>query len=253
MWNVKWYSNVGDFMIYVICGPTGVGKTKLSILLAKKKNAIVLNADSMQVYKELNIATAKIKKNEMEGVPHYLFDIVSVKDEFNAYIYQKMGREILKNFKDRNIVIVGGTGLYIKALLYDYDFKNNDKNNNKLYNFVIIGLTRDRTNLYTTINNRVDEMIASGLIDEAKSLYKKFKDNRAVNAAIGYKELFSYFKGDIPLEEAISLIKKNSRHYAKRQYTFFNNQFDNINWYNVDEVSFPYIIDEICKREVWHV
>ena len=109
-------------MIYVICGPTGVGKTKLSILLAKKKNAIVLNADSMQVYKELNIATAKIKKNEMEGVPHYLFDIVSVKDEFNAYIYQKMGREILKNFKDRNIVIVGGTGLYADSLLDGVEF-----------------------------------------------------------------------------------------------------------------------------------
>lgn len=229
-------------MIYVVVGPTGVGKTKLSVMLAKKLDAVVFNADSMQVYKELNIGTAKIKKEEMEGVPHYLFDIVSISDEFNAFKYQQMGRQLLDKFNDKNIVIVGGTGLYIKALLYDYTFDENENRNKKLYDFKIIGLTRDRTNLYQIINDRVDQMISNGLIEEAKSLFIKNYDKRALNTAIGYKEIFSYFKGDLSKEEAIEKIKQNSRHYAKRQYTFFNNQFDNIKWYNVDDISLETIV-----------
>lgn len=229
-------------MIYVVVGPTGVGKTKLSVMLAKKLDAVVFNADSMQVYKELNIGTAKIKKEEMEGVPHYLFDIVSISDEFNAFKYQQMGRQLLDKFNDKNIVIVGGTGLYIKALLYDYTFDENENRNKKLYNFKIIGLTRDRTHLYQIINDRVDQMISNGLIEEAKSLFIKNYDKRALNTAIGYKEIFSYFKGDLSKEEAIEKIKQNSRHYAKRQYTFFNNQFDNIKWYNVDDISLETIV-----------
>lgn len=229
-------------MIYVVVGPTGVGKTKLSVMLAKKLDAVVFNADSMQVYKELNIGTAKIKEEEMEGVPHYLFDIVSVSDEFNAFKYQQMGRKLLNKFNDRNIVIVGGTGLYIKALLYDYTFDQNDNKDKKLYDFKIIGLTRDRKQLYQIINSRVDKMIDDGLIEEARSLFVKDYDKRALNAAIGYKELFSYFKGEFSKEEAIDKIKQNSRHYAKRQYTFFNNQFDDIKWYNVDEVSLDTIV-----------
>ena len=229
-------------MIYVVVGPTGVGKTKLSVMLAKKLDAVVFNADSMQVYKELNIGTAKIKKEEMEGVPHYLFDIVSISDEFNAFKYQQMGRQLLDKFNDKNIVIVGGTGLYIKALLDDYTFDENEKRNKKLYDFKIIGLTRDRTNLYQIINDRVDQMISNGLIEEAKSLFIKNYDKRALNTAIGYKELFSYFKGDLSKEEAIEKIKQNSRHYAKRQYTFFNNQFNNIKWYNVDDISLETIV-----------
>lgn len=229
-------------MIYVVVGPTGVGKTKLSVMLAKKLDAVVFNADSMQVYKELNIGTAKIKKEEMEGVPHYLFDIVSISDEFNAFKYQQMGRQLLDKFNDKNIVIVGGTGLYIKALLYDYTFDENENRNKKLYDFKIIGLTRDRTHLYRIINDRVDQMISNGLIEEAKSLFIKNYDKRALNIAIGYKELFSYFKGNLSKEEAIEKIKQNSRHYAKRQYTFFNNQFDNIKWYNVDDISLETIV-----------
>ena len=219
-----------------------MGKTKLSVMLAKKLDAVVFNADSMQVYKELNIGTAKIKKEEMEGVPHYLFDIVSISDEFNAFKYQQMGRQLLDKFNDKNIVIVGGTGLYIKALLYDYTFDENENRNKKLYDFKIIGLTRDRTHLYQIINDRVDQMISNGLIEEAKSLFIKNYDKRALNTAIGYKEIFSYFKGDLSKEEAIEKIKQNSRHYAKRQYTFFNNQFDNIKWYNVDDISLETIV-----------
>ncbi len=229
-------------MIYVVVGPTGVGKTKLSVMLAKKLDAVVFNADSMQVYKELNIGTAKIKKEKMEGVPHYLFDIVSISDEFNAFKYQQMGRQLLDKFNDKNIVIVGGTGLYIKALLYDYTFDENENRNKKLYDFKIIGLTRDRTHLYQIINDRADQMISNGLIEEAKSLFIKSYDKRALNTAIGYKEIFSYFKGELSKEEAIEKIKQNSRHYAKRQYTFFNNQFDNIKWYNVDDISLETIV-----------
>ena len=232
-------------MIYVITGPTGVGKTKLSIMLAKKKNAIILNADSMQVYKELNIGTAKIKEEEKCGISHYLFDIKSINEEFNAYLYQQMGRKLLNEYKDRNIIIVGGTGLYIKALLYDYTFDENENKNAKLYDFKIIGLTRDRNHLYNIINERVDYMIENGLLEEAKSLYDKNIKTRVLSAAIGYKVLFEYFDKKNSLESAIQKIKQNSRHYAKRQYTFFNNQFEDIKWYNVDEISFDDIIDAI--------
>ena len=232
-------------MIYVITGPTGVGKTKLSIMLAKKKNAIILNADSMQVYKELNIGTAKITEEEKEGIPHYLFDIKSITEEFNVYLYQQMGRELIEKFKDKNIIIVGGTGLYIKALLYDYTFDENENKNKKLYNFKIIGLTKDRNHLYNIINERVDYMIKSGLLEETKSLYDKKIHTRAIRTAIGYKELFEYFDEETSLESAIDKIKQNSRRYAKRQYTFFNNQFKDIKWYNVDEISFEDIIKKI--------
>ena len=232
-------------MIYVITGPTCVGKTKLSIMLAKKKNAIILNADSMQVYKELNIGVAKIKEEEKEGIEHFLFDIKSVNEEFNAYLYQKMGRELLEEYKDRNIIIVGGTGLYIKALLYDYTFDENENKNKALYDFKVIGLTRNRDTLYKMIDKRVDIMIGEGLLEEAKSLYDQNIRTRGVMTAIGYKELYEYFDNKVSLEEAIDKIKQNSRRYAKRQYTFFNNQFSNINWFNIEEVSFEEILDKI--------
>lgn len=231
-------------MIYVVCGPTGVGKTRLSISLAKKTNAIVINADSMQVYKKLNIGTAKIKESEKEGIPHYLFDIKDVDEKFNAFDYQKLGRALLEENSDRNIVIVGGTGLYIKALLYDYTFDECGDKNKKLFDFKIIGLTRDRDKLYKIINDRVDLMMEEGLLDEALGLLK-YRNCHCLKSAIGYKELFSYFDGDISLEDAVSLIKKNSRHYAKRQYTFFNNQFDNIIWYDVDKFDISDIVLDV--------
>ena len=235
-------------MIYVILGPTGVGKTKISVKLAKKLgNSIILNADSMQIYKELNIGTAKIREDEKEGIPHYLFDIVSIKDEFNAFNYQKLGRDILDKNKDKNIIIVGGTGLYIKALLYDYTFDSNDNKDKKLYNFKLIGLTRDRKSLYEIINKRVDLMIKSGLLEEVKSLYDNGIRTRAVLTAIGYKELYDYFDNKISLEDAIDKIKQNSRRYAKRQYTFFNNQFDNIFWYDTSKEDIEDIVNKIIN------
>ena len=279
-------------MILCIVGPTGVGKTKLSIELAKRYNGIVVNADSMQVYKELNIGTAKVTENEKENIKHFLFDIKEPTEMYTVYDYQKDLRNIIDNNKDKNIIIVGGTGLYIKAGLYNYVFETeNDINNtfdnltneelynlvlikdpntsihinnrkrmirflNKketvkdkdklLYNVKFIGLTTSREILYDRINKRVDDMIKNGLIEEVKSLYDKNIRSKAIMTGIGYKELYDYFDGNISLEDAINLIKQRSRHYAKRQYTWFNNQMD-IKWFDVDFDDFNNTINEVIN------
>lgn len=278
-------------MIVCIVGPTGVGKTKLSIELAKYYNGIIINADSMQIYKELNIGTAKIKEEEKEGIKHYLFDIKEPTDMYTVYDYQKDLRKLLDNNKEKNIIIVGGTGLYIKAGLYNYIFDEEDTNNSyesltneELYNLVLkkdkdsdihknnrkrmirflnkkesvkdkdtllydakfIGLTTDRETLYNRINDRVDLMIKEGLIEEVKNLYDRNIRSKAIMTGIGYKELYEYFDGKISLEEAIELIKQRSRKYAKRQYTWFNNQM-NINWFNVNFKDFDKTIEEVIN------
>ncbi len=276
-------------MIIVITGPTGVGKTKMSIELAKKYDGIVINADSMQVYKDLNVGTAKIKEEEKENIPHLLFDIVSPTEMYTVYDYQKDLRKLLNDYKNKNIIIVGGTGLYIKAALYDYEFKEENNNNlfeelsneelflkvkerypnidvhinnrkrlvrllnkegtsnngnNLLYDAIFIGLTTDRATLYDNINLRVDKMFEEGLLEEVKSLYDRKIYGKAISTGIGYKELYDYFDGKISLDEARELIKKRSRHYAKRQYTWFNNQM-NIKWFNVNFNDFRKTIKEI--------
>lgn len=237
-------------MIYVIIGPTGVGKTKLSIMLAKKINAEIINADSMQIYKELNIGVAKITEKEKENIPHHMFDIVSVNDDYSVFNYQQMGRTLIEKLQkeNKNIIIVGGTGLYIKALLYDYTFDNKENKNKKLYDFKIIGLTRDRKILYENINKRVDIMFDMGLEQEVRTLYDKKINTRALKTAIGYKELYDYFDGKITKEEGIEKIKQSSRRYAKRQYTFFNNQFEDIKWYDIDNISFEDIVKDITLK-----
>ena len=278
-------------MIISVVGPTGVGKTKMSVELAKKYNAIIINCDAMQVYKNLNIGTAKIKEEEKEGIPHFLFDIKEVEDNYTVYDYQKDIRKLLEDNKDKNIIIVGGTGLYLKAALYDYRFEEETENNNydgytnkelyelckkkdasisihpnnrkrlvrflnksdikpvepkKIYDHIIIGLTTDRDTLYERINKRVDIMLDEGLIDEVKYFYDKGIRSKAINTGIGYKELYRYFDNEISKEEAIDLIKKGSRHYAKRQYTFFNNQLD-VNWFNVDFNNFNNTVNEVIE------
>ena len=234
-------------MVYAIVGPTGVGKTKFSIMLAKRLNAEIINCDSQQVYKELSIGVAKIKEEEKEGIVHHLIDNVSVLDNYSVFEYQVDARKVLDSLlsMNKNVIIVGGTGLYLKALLYDYTFDGGLNKNKKLYNFKIIGLTRDRSHLYDIINDRVDLMIDLGLEDEVRGLYDNGINSKVVNTAIGYKEFYSYFKGEISKDEAISLIKKRSRNYAKRQYTFFNNQFSDIDWYNVDKVMLDEIVNTI--------
>ncbi len=278
-------------MIYVVCGPTGVGKTKLSVSLAKHFNGIVVNADSMQVYKCLNIGTAKVTEEEKEGVPHMLFDIVSPEDMYTIYDYQRDLRRVIDDNKDKDIILVGGSGLYIKAGLYDYKFVEEEShedfdeysneelfdmvkkkdptsdihvNNRKrlirklnqketsfdgdklLYEAIFIGLTTSREKLYDRINKRVDKMVEDGLLDEVKSLYDEGIRSKAIMTGIGYKELYEYFDNKISLDEAIELIKSRSRHYAKRQYTWFNNQMD-IKWFDVDFSCFDNTVDEVIK------
>lgn len=284
--------------IILIVGPTGTGKTTLSIKLAKKYDAVILNADSTQVYTEPLIATAKIKEHEKENIEHYLFDVVSLNDDYTLYDYQKDGRRLLDRFisENKNIIIVGGSGLYVKALLYNYvledkkeiniDFseysneelknkvlaldpesdihvnnrqrlesflkhyyetgkviKKTDEINKKLYDFISIGLKSDRETLYKMLDKRVDSMFNDGLLTEAERLYKMNLKN--YTNIIGYKELNEYFNGNISLDEAKELIKRNTRRYAKRQFTWFNNQMKDIKWFNVNYDNFYDTIKEV--------
>ena len=242
-------------------------------------------------------------KNKMEGIKHHLIDILEPTEDFSVALFQRIVREKIKDLSDKGMIplIVGGTGLYIKSVLYDYNFSetsrdksldklyqdlsneevhnilkekdyeaslnihmNNRKrvlqaisrskdnkvseNKNKdipIYDFKIIGLTLERELLYEIINDRVDLMIKDGLVEEVKSLYDKGVKSNSVSA-IGYKELYTYFDGDYELEEAISKIKQHSRNLAKKQLTFFNNQFD-VNWINVDVNNFDNTIEEALK------
>lgn len=287
-------------MIIVITGPTAVGKTKMSIELAKKLNGEIINADSTQIFKGLNIATAKVTKEEMENIPHHLIDIKEINEDYSVYDYQKDCRKKIDEIlsKGKIPILVGGTGLYIKAALYDYQFELEEKindnldistellyeelkqidpntdihpNNRKrilrainyykkngkpmsekqktsdlLYDTIFIGLTTDRENLYNRINQRVDKMLENGLLKEAKEIFDSNVRTKAILTPIGYKELFPYFKKEKTLEECLELIKKNSRHYAKRQYTWFNNQM-NITWFDVDFNHFKITIDDVYK------
>lgn len=286
-------------MIIVITGPTGVGKTKLSIELAKKLNGEIINADSTQVYKSLDIATAKIKPSEMGGIPHHLFDIKNITEKYTIYDYQKDSRLIIDNIlkKNKTPILVGGSGLYIKSSLYDYQFEdenfndfnelsneqiydqlikldhkidihiNNrkrliralnyclstnkkfsekEKDNHLLYNTVFIGLTTKRDVLYERINKRVDQMIEDGLVQEAKKIYDSQVRTKAVLTPIGYKELFPFFDGIESLDNCINEIKKSSRHYAKKQYTWFNNQMD-IKWFEVNFDDFNDTINKVLN------
>ena len=283
-------------MIIVITGPTGVGKTKLSVELAKKVNGEIINADSMQVYKGLDIGTAKIKESEKEGIPHHLFDICDVNRNYTIYDYQKDARKVISEIEDKGKtpILVGGSGLYIKAALYDYEFieedfhsefedlsneeilneikkdhetdihvnnrkrlvrelnkikngtKNSNKKNDKVYDFKLIGLTTDRDDLYKIIDNRVVKMVEEGLLREVKELYDANVRTKAIMTGIGYKELYKYFDGELSLDESLDLIKKNSRNFAKRQYTFYNHQMD-VKWFNVNFKDFNKTVDEVYE------
>ena len=284
--------------IIVIVGPTGVGKTKLSIELAKKLDAEIINGDSVSIYKRLDIGSAKPSIEEREGIPHHLIDIRDVEEEYNVFEYQKDVRDLIEDITSRGkrVIIVGGTGLYIKAALYDYNFTktegtdntyddltneqifekiknytdnidvhiNNRKRlvrllnkyennevitNNKdklLYNIITIGLTTDREFLYERINKRVDVMVANGLLKEIESLKEYYNKSRILNSGIGYKEFYNYLFNGEDLTTTLDNIKQDSRRYAKRQYTFFNHQFET-NWFNVDFNNFNNTIEEVYK------
>ena len=293
--------------VIVVVGPTGVGKTKLGVELAKYFKSEVINGDSVQIYKEMNIGSAKVTEEETEGIKHHLLDFKEIEENYTVYDYQQDLRKKIKEFNDNNLlpIVVGGTGLYLKAALYDYSFnKEDDKDMNEyenysnedlyallkekdekaasslhpnnrrrvvralniiensgmkkseiidnqehkpLYDVVFIGLTLPRELLYKRIDDRVDIMVKNGLLKEVKGLYDKYndKDYKSLQA-IGYKELFLHYKGELTLQESLDLIKKKSRNYAKRQYTWFNNQF-NVKWFNVNLDKFDKTVNEIIQ------
>lgn len=279
--------------IIVIVGPTGVGKTKCSIELAKKIDAEIINGDSVSIYKKLNIASAKPTKEEQDNITHHLLDIKEPEDSYTVYDYQQDVRNLIQELekKQKRIIIVGGTGLYIKAALYDYQFTTGttqkeyqDLSNEEIYHRLqqyhldklpeienrrrlvrllnkceneevithnkdkclypikVIGLTMSREELYQRINQRVDKMFEDGLLEEINTLKEEYLSSRVLNSAIGYKEFYDYLYHNKSLETVKEEIKQNSRRYAKRQYTFFRNQFPT-HWLEVDTNRFEKTIE----------
>ena len=292
----------------VIAGPTGVGKTDLSIKLAKLLDADIISADSAQIYKGMNIGTAKITAEEMQGVKHYMLDVVEPIKKYSVGDYQTAVDNILneKEKENKNIILTGGTGLYIGSIteglsdlpagdpilreellkldseelykkLMELDpqaaedihinnrrrveravevclltgdkfsvlSKKNIKNNN--YNFLKVALERDREYLYERINLRVDIMLEKGLEQEVRALYEKYGENLRKINIIGYTELIEYFNGQFSYEEAVENIKRNSRRYAKRQFTWFKNDPTYV-WFDLDKLSEEEIINSIIKE-----
>lgn len=280
--------------LVVLTGPTAVGKTALSIGLAKAINGEMISADSMQVYKRMDIGTAKIKPEEMQGIPHYLIDILEPTEDFNVVLFQKLAKEAMNEIyeKGKIPIIVGGTGFYIQALLYDIDFNENDDDNNSHlqskwqsfyeengahelheqlkeidpvsydtihennvkrviralcfyeennqpisehneeqrqkespYNFEYFVLNDDRDLLYQRIEQRIDEMADEGLIEEVKALVDSGCHKDLVSMqGLGYKEFFPYFQGECSLEDSLYVLKRDTRHFAKRQLTWFRRE-----------------------------
>ena len=296
--------------VIVVIGPTSVGKTKMGVALAKELNGEVISGDSMQIYKHMDIGTAKVTNEEMEGVVHHCIDILEPTDSYSVHDFQKVIRKKITEITNRGKVpiIVGGTGLYIKAGLYDYHFEEmdnqrdefkekyqdytneqlfaylkeideqsakilhannrrrvlraieifettgkkksemlNEQSHTCLYDAYFVGLTLPRDLLYQRINERVDIMMANGLQKEVSDLLALglTNDHQSMKA-IGYKEWFAYFNGECSLAEVIENIKKHSRQYAKRQYTWFRNQFE-VNWYDVNLDDFNQTINEVLN------
>jgi tRNA dimethylallyltransferase len=290
--------------VIVILGPTASGKTKLSIELAKDIRGEIVSADSMQIYKYMDIGTAKPDEEEKQGIKHYLIDEATPDSEFSVARFQQLAKNYIDDIIDRSKVpiVSGGTGLYIDSLIYNIEFgdticdwelreklknealeKGNEYLHNKLkeidpeaaekihmnnvkrviraievytytkktismhqkesrrnppkYNFTIFGLRMDREKLYERINQRVDLMMEKGLVQEVKKLVEMGYDNSTIAMqGIGYKEILSYLKGEITLDEAIYVLKRDTRHYAKRQLTWFN-RMEDVTWIDIDQNS----------------
>ena len=281
--------------LIILAGPTAVGKTSLSIRLAKETGGEIISADSMQVYRHMDIGSAKITKEEMDGVPHYLVDVLEPEEEFNVVRFQQMAKEAAEKIWEKGKIplVVGGTGFYIQALLYDIDFTENDgdesyrrqleqkgsdeegaselyemlkrvdpkaaqeihprnikriiralefyhqtgrkisehnetqRQKESPYNYAYFVLTDERSRLYERIDQRVDLMMEQGLLDEVRYLKERGvrKDSTAMQG-LGYKELYAYLEGEYPLDEAVRIIKRDTRHFAKRQLTWFKRERD---------------------------
>lgn len=298
--------------VVVIVGPTAVGKTKLAVELAGNLNGEIISGDSMQIYKEMNIGTAKVTVDEMKGVTHHLIDIKEPQENFSVAEFQSLVKPLITEINEKGKLpfIVGGTGLYINSVIYDYNFADattdlsyrqslelfasehgvlelhkkllmvdpisyetlhpnnyrrviralevyhitgktihelqSDQPKKSAYDVMIIGLTAERSLLYERINQRVDQMIEAGLIEEVRTLYDQgIRDCQSVQA-IGYKEIYDYLEARLTKEEAIELLKRNSRRYAKRQLTWFRNKL-NITWFELNEQNFSEKMQEIQK------
>lgn len=293
--------------IVIICGPTAVGKTAVSIKLAQKLNTDIISSDSMQIYRGMDVGTAKIRKEEMQGIKHHMIDIVEPCNEYSVSDYSMDALKIIEDLfsNDKVPLIVGGTGLYINSLIYKMDFNSSKKNEeirskyrnifeekgiDFLYNMLVSKnskipstieknnvkrviraleildnseeikafeevkifqnykvnmyvLKMDREILYKNINKRVDSMITKGLVEEVEELMKKglTSENQSMKA-IGYRQILSYLEGDISKEDAIELIKRDSRRYAKRQYTWFK-RYDFSKWIDVENMNIDKIVD----------
>ena len=280
--------------LIVLTGPTASGKTALSIELAKAIGGEIISADSMQVYRQMDIGTAKIRPEEMEGIPHYLVDVLEPDDPFNVVVFQQMAKAAMKKIRENGHIpiIVGGTGFYIQAILNDIDFKENEDDgyrshleamaasdggperlyemlkevdsestekihchNTKRviraleyfhqtgqkisehneqesrkespYNFAYFVLNRPREVLYERIDQRVDQMMEEGLVQEVRRLKDRGYDRSLVSMqGLGYKEILAYFDGELSLEEAVYILKRDTRHFAKRQLTWFKRERD---------------------------
>lgn len=304
--------------LIVLTGPTAVGKTSLSIKLAQKLGGEIISADSMQVYRHMDIGSAKIKTEEMEGVPHHMIDILEPFDEFNVVVFKEKVKQCIEQIVGRNHIpiLTGGTGFYIQAVLYDIDFTENEENteirqrlealaeekgveylhhrlalvdkesaenihaNNKkrviralefyeltgkkisehneaerekesAYDSCYFVLNDDRAALYERIDKRVDKMVEEGLVREVQKL-KEMGCHRSLVSmqGLGYKEILQYLDGEISLEDAVYIIKRDTRHFAKRQLTWFRREKEVI-W--VDKNSFAYDEEKILDfiLECW--
>ncbi|SCJ81068.1 tRNA dimethylallyltransferase [uncultured Eubacterium sp.] len=298
--------------IIVICGPTAVGKTEYAIETALKVNGEIVSCDSMQLYKCMDIGSAKPTAEEQARVKHYLVDEIDPAQAFSAAKYQALAKKAIEEIfaKEKTPVIAGGTGLYLNALLYDMDFSappRNDAYRDQLYreadefgpeylheklanadpdaanrihpnnikkvvraleaaeegkkvrdfskdlqptadyDAILIGLTRNREELYDRINRRVDLLIKRGLLEEVRELLAKGLTEADISMkGIGYKEIIAYYHGQYSLQEAIDLVKKNTRHYAKRQLTWFK-RYKEMKWFNISE----YDSDADCLKEIF--
>ncbi|KXG76865.1 tRNA (adenosine(37)-N6)-dimethylallyltransferase MiaA [Thermotalea metallivorans] len=300
--------------LLVIVGPTAVGKTETSIAVAKKLNGEIISADSIQVYKHMDIGSAKPTLAEREGIPHYLMDEIDPRENFSVAEFQSKAKEYIRMIHEKNKlpIIVGGTGLYVNAILYQMDFTGTASNwalrkkleqeaamygneflhdklkeidpnaaarihpnnvkrviralevyyeggervhdfqntfvENPEYDYVLIGLNRDRKELYERINKRVDLLIENGLVEEVKYLMNLGLDEENISMkGLGYKEIIGYLKGKYSFDEAVEILKRDTRRYAKRQLTWFR-RYEKIRWFDIGHyISKDAFVEDIVK------
>lgn len=293
-------------MIIAIVGPTGVGKSALAVKLAQRVHGEIVNGDAFQIYRSMNIGTAKPSEEERKRIPHHLYDYVDPDVGFSVFDYQRDLRNKLEELKARSVptILVGGTGLYLKAALYDFDLKEEKKidlsgyekmsngelhgmlekldfeesrkihpNNRRrvlraieiclirgkkkseivaeqehrlLYPVAFVGLTCPREKLYSIIDERVDVMFASGLIGEVEELMKRYPTSLRAFQAIGYKEVIEGLKNGENEEKIKETVKRNSRRYAKRQWTYFSRQME-VNWFESEEEALKFALEAIKR------